>query len=76
MPMTPDHMSRLATPSATLRRKRKHRAAVLSWEIAPAAIDPILDHHPIEKVRTTLWRARRAVTDAALAVAGSYARAQ
>jgi hypothetical protein len=56
--------------------RAKGRAEVLSWAIAPAAIDPILDHHPIEQAGNMLWRARQSVADGALAVAGSYARAQ
>ena len=50
--------------------RAKRRAAALSWSIAPAAIDPILDLHPIEKAGTRLWRARRHIADGALAVAG------
>ena len=50
--------------------RAKLRAAALSWSIAPAEIDHILDHHPIEKAHNILWRARRPIANGALAVAG------
>ena len=50
--------------------RAKLRSEALSWSMAPAEIDHILDHHPIEDARNILWRARRPVADGALAVAG------
>jgi hypothetical protein len=44
-------------PDATVREKLRQEA--LSWYIQPVEIEHILSHHPLEKARNLLWKARR-----------------
>jgi hypothetical protein len=51
--------SSASVPDADATAREKLRQEALSWYIQPVEIEHILAHHPLEKARNLLWKARR-----------------
>jgi hypothetical protein len=48
-----------ANADADASAREKLRQEALSWYIQPVEIEHILTHHPLDKARNILWKARR-----------------